>query len=196
MRIAHGHSFVLSDLSDSLTVAHFLWATWAICSRSLICRERSDQIAHSRSFDLNKFPALVSCNCVAFFCLACILHLCFLHLCKLYAPCTSAHVLGLSVVAPVLSICCTCVACLLHLFCLSVTTVLPAPVLTAPGLPVCCTCVACVLQLCCLCVAPFLPVCCTCVACTSAHYNFVACSCRCCLHLCCLYVEPVLSAPF
>ena len=32
-QIAHGHSFVLSDLSDSLTVAHFLWATWGIRSR-------------------------------------------------------------------------------------------------------------------------------------------------------------------
>ena len=39
-------------LSDSLTVAHFLWATWVICSWSLICLERSERIAQSRSFDL------------------------------------------------------------------------------------------------------------------------------------------------
>ena len=57
----------LSDLSDSLTVAHFLWAIWAICSQLLICLERSERIAHSCSFDLSKmsewamskFPAMV-----------------------------------------------------------------------------------------------------------------------------------------
>ena len=53
-RITHGGSFVLSDLSNSLTVAHFLWATWAIRLRSLICLERSERIAHSRSFDLSE----------------------------------------------------------------------------------------------------------------------------------------------
>ena len=30
--IAHGRSFVMSDLSDSLTAVFFTWATWAICS--------------------------------------------------------------------------------------------------------------------------------------------------------------------
>ena len=61
LRVAHffwstwaNRSFVLSDLSDTLTVAHFLWSTWAIRSRSLICLERSEQVAHSRSFDLSK----------------------------------------------------------------------------------------------------------------------------------------------
>ena len=44
-------------------VAHFWWATWAIRSLSLICLERFERIAHSRSFDLSdermsKFPAL------------------------------------------------------------------------------------------------------------------------------------------
>ena len=34
-RIAHGPSFVLSDLNNSLRVAHFLWATWAIRSFDL-----------------------------------------------------------------------------------------------------------------------------------------------------------------
>ena len=37
-QIAHSHSFVLSPLSDSLTVGHLSWAIWAI--------------AHSRSFNL------------------------------------------------------------------------------------------------------------------------------------------------
>ena len=45
-RIAHSCSFVLTDLSDLLTVAHFLWATWVICSKSLICLERSERITH------------------------------------------------------------------------------------------------------------------------------------------------------
>ena len=48
------HSFLVSDLSDSLTVAHLSWATWAICSQSLICLQRSEQIAHSLSFDLSE----------------------------------------------------------------------------------------------------------------------------------------------
>ena len=34
--------------------AHFLWATWANRSRSLICLERSERIAHSCSFDLSE----------------------------------------------------------------------------------------------------------------------------------------------
>ena len=53
-------SFVLSDLSDSLTVAHFLWATWAIRSQPLICLERSERIAHSCSFDLSKMGKWVN----------------------------------------------------------------------------------------------------------------------------------------
>ena len=48
--IDHGCSFVMSDLSDSLTGAHFWWATWVIFSQSLICPERSELIAHSCSF--------------------------------------------------------------------------------------------------------------------------------------------------
>ena len=36
-QFTHGHLFPLSDLSKSLTVAHFWWATWAICSH---CWER------------------------------------------------------------------------------------------------------------------------------------------------------------
>ena len=52
-RFAHNRSFLVSDLSKSLMVAQFWWATWVICSQSLICLERSEQIAHSRSFDLS-----------------------------------------------------------------------------------------------------------------------------------------------
>ena len=48
----------MSDLSESLTVAHLSWATWAIRSQSLICFEKSEGIAHSRSFDLSEFSAL------------------------------------------------------------------------------------------------------------------------------------------
>ena len=66
-QIAHGCSFLVNGLSDSLTsltkkkefsdslmVAHFLWVTWGIRSGSLICLERSERIAHSRSFDLRE----------------------------------------------------------------------------------------------------------------------------------------------
>ena len=59
-------SFVLSELSESLTFAHLSWATWTIRSQSLICPERPEQIAHICSFvlsDLSKwamseFPTL------------------------------------------------------------------------------------------------------------------------------------------
>ena len=73
-RFAHGCSFLVSNLSESLTVAHFWWATWAvrsncslnkrewanrsffknlenlaICSQSLFWHKRSERFAHSRS---------------------------------------------------------------------------------------------------------------------------------------------------
>ena len=48
----------MSDLSESLTVADLSWATWAIRSQSLIYFEKSEGIAHSRSFDLSEFSAL------------------------------------------------------------------------------------------------------------------------------------------
>ena len=59
-------SFSLSNLSESLMVAHFLFATWAIRSRLLISSLRPERIAHIHSFDLSKmsewvmskFPAL------------------------------------------------------------------------------------------------------------------------------------------
>ena len=59
-RIAQGCSFVLSHVSDSLTVAHFLWAAWAIRSQLLICLQRSERIAHSRSFDLSEMSEWVN----------------------------------------------------------------------------------------------------------------------------------------
>ena len=62
---AHSRSFVMSDLSDSLTVVLLTWATWVIHSQSLIYPEQSERIAHSCSFDLsdlsewaNEFPTL------------------------------------------------------------------------------------------------------------------------------------------
>ena len=45
-------SFIMSDLSESLTVAHLSWAPWAICSRSLFWYEQPERFAHSRSFVL------------------------------------------------------------------------------------------------------------------------------------------------
>ena len=59
-RIAHGCSFVMSNLSNSLTVALLTWATWVICSQSLICHEQSEQIAHSHSFDLSDLSKWVN----------------------------------------------------------------------------------------------------------------------------------------
>ena len=39
------HSFFVSDLSDLLMVAHFWWATWAICShRSFLVSDLSDSL--------------------------------------------------------------------------------------------------------------------------------------------------------
>ena len=50
-------SFIMSELSESLTVADLSWATWVICSRSLICLEQPERFAHGRLFvlsDLNE----------------------------------------------------------------------------------------------------------------------------------------------
>ena len=44
-RIAHSCSFVMSDLSDLLTVALLTWVTWANHSQSLIWFERSEQMS-------------------------------------------------------------------------------------------------------------------------------------------------------
>ena len=47
------HSFIMSPLSKSFTVALLSWVTWAICSQSLIFDEQSQQFAHCRSFVLS-----------------------------------------------------------------------------------------------------------------------------------------------
>ena len=52
-RIAQGRSFVLSDLSNPLTVTYFLWLTWAIPSRLLISYERPEWFAHGCAFPLS-----------------------------------------------------------------------------------------------------------------------------------------------
>ena len=43
-------SFLMSDLSNSLMIAHFLWATWANRSWSLIFGERPERLAHIAHF--------------------------------------------------------------------------------------------------------------------------------------------------
>ena len=43
-------SFLVSDLSDSLMTTHFLWATWANRSWSLIIGERPERRAHHSYF--------------------------------------------------------------------------------------------------------------------------------------------------
>ena len=48
----------MSNLNESLTVAHLSWATWAIRSRSLICIEQSEWIARSHSFDLSEMSEM------------------------------------------------------------------------------------------------------------------------------------------
>ena len=47
-RIAHRHSFVMSDLSNLRTVAHWSWAIWANRSQSLIWSEWSEQWVNER----------------------------------------------------------------------------------------------------------------------------------------------------
>ena len=46
-------SFIMSNLTKLLMVAHLSWATWAICSWLLICLERPERFAHSHSFVLS-----------------------------------------------------------------------------------------------------------------------------------------------
>ena len=43
-------SFLVSALSDLLTITHFLWAIWANCSWSLIFGKRPEQFAHIAHF--------------------------------------------------------------------------------------------------------------------------------------------------
>ena len=44
-RVAHGCSFVMSDLSNLLMVAYSSWAIWAYPSQSLIWFERNEQMS-------------------------------------------------------------------------------------------------------------------------------------------------------
>ena len=53
-------SFIMSNLSESLTVAHLSWATWAIRSQSLICLEGPEGFAHSHSFVLSDLSKLLT----------------------------------------------------------------------------------------------------------------------------------------
>ena len=50
-RFAHDRSFPLSDLSKLLMVAHFWWATWAICSH---CSFDLSKMSDSRTSLINK----------------------------------------------------------------------------------------------------------------------------------------------
>ena len=54
---AHSRSFVLSNLSDSLTVAHLSWVIWANHSQPLIWFERNEWLS---KWAMSEFPALIS----------------------------------------------------------------------------------------------------------------------------------------
>ena len=53
---AHGCSFLVSNLSDSLTVALLSWAIWANCSQSLFKMSNFEQKSDER---MREFPTLV-----------------------------------------------------------------------------------------------------------------------------------------
>ena len=52
---ANSHSFVMSNLSGSLTVAHLSWAIWANCWQLLIWSERSERMSDEW---MREFPTL------------------------------------------------------------------------------------------------------------------------------------------
>ena len=54
---AHGHSFVLSNLSDLLTVAYLSWAIWTNRLQSLIWFEQNKRMSNE---PMSEFPALKS----------------------------------------------------------------------------------------------------------------------------------------
>ena len=56
---AHGCSFVMSDLRDSLTVAHLSWAIWANHSQLLIWFEQNERMSKWANERMSKFPALL-----------------------------------------------------------------------------------------------------------------------------------------
>ena len=45
---SHSFSFVMSDLSNFLTVAHLSWAIWANCPKSLITMSNFEQMSNER----------------------------------------------------------------------------------------------------------------------------------------------------
>ena len=55
-QIAHSCSFLVSNLSDSLTVALFSWAIWANCSQSLFKMSNFEQKSDEQ---MREFPTLV-----------------------------------------------------------------------------------------------------------------------------------------
>ena len=55
-QIAHSCSFLVSNLSDSLTVALFSWAIWANCLQSLFKMSNFEQKSDER---MREFPTLV-----------------------------------------------------------------------------------------------------------------------------------------
>ena len=57
-RFAYSRSFVLSNLSDSLTVTHFSWAIWANRSQLLIWFEQNEQTEQMSDERMSEFPAL------------------------------------------------------------------------------------------------------------------------------------------
>ena len=60
-RFAHSHSFDMSDLSNSLTVAHLSWAIWANRSQSLIWFEQNERMRKMSEWaneQMSEFPAL------------------------------------------------------------------------------------------------------------------------------------------
>ena len=54
-RFSHGCSFVMSNLSTSLTVAHLSWAIWVNGSQLLIKISNFEQMSNER---MSKFPTL------------------------------------------------------------------------------------------------------------------------------------------
>ena len=50
----------MHNLSKSIMVALFSWATWANCSWSLFCHEQPEQIAHGCSFVMSNLSDLLT----------------------------------------------------------------------------------------------------------------------------------------
>ena len=59
--IAHGHIFDMSNLSDSLTVAHLSWSIWANRSRSLISSEQFERMSKWANSQPEKITCIGQC---------------------------------------------------------------------------------------------------------------------------------------